>query len=147
MIQSTIEEKHSSDEIILVGGKETILVADDDTTLRQLSENILHMFGYTVITAVDGGDAVDQFIANKDVIDLVVLDVIMPRMNGKDALDEMRRIKPSLKVIFVSGYTSDIINKRGMLDQNVDFVSKPMNPKNLLIKVRNVLDGETNGKD
>lgn len=100
------------------------------------------MFGYTVIMAVDGSDAVARFRANRERIDLVILDIIMPKMNGKEAFDEIRKINPAVKGLFISGYTSDIVHKRGMLDQSLDFVSKPLTPKTLLTKVRDVLGGK-----
>jgi DNA-binding response OmpR family regulator len=122
---------------------ETILMVDDDAALRDLSEKTLSMFGYTVITAVDGRDALNRFRENQDRIDLVILDTIMPEMNGKDAFDEMKKIKPAVKAIFISGYTGDIIQKRGLLEQGFVFVAKPLRFKQLLIKVRGVLDGKT----
>jgi CheY-like chemotaxis protein len=141
LIQSAVAEKQTGKEEILEGGKETILVADDDALLRELAEKFLGMFGYTVITAVDGSDALARFRDNRDRIDLVILDIIMPKMNGKDVFDEMRKMNPAVKAIFISGYTSDIIHQRGMLDQSLIFVSKPLNPKKLLITVREVLGG------
>jgi len=113
--------------------------------LRELSEKFLGMFGYTIITAVDGRDALAKFRENRDKIDLVILDIIMPKMNGKDAFDEMRKINPNVKAIFISGYTGEIIHKRGLLDQTLVFVSKPLNLKRLLVKVREVLGGSHQG--
>lgn len=139
LIHESITEKPTNTEEILEHGTETILVADDDASLRDLIEKVLCMFGYTVITAEDGADAFSKYSENKAKIDLVILDIIMPRMNGNEAFDEMRKLDPAVKGIFVSGYTSDFILTRGMLDQGLDFVSKPLNPKTLLIKVRKVL--------
>ena len=147
LIPSKVAKIETSKEEILEGGTETILVADDDAALRELAEKFLGMFGYTIITAVDGNEALAVFKENKDRIDLVILDIIMPNMNGKNAFAEMRKINPAVKAIFISGYTSDIIHKRGMLDQDLDFVTKPLNPKNLLIKVREVLRGNNNGNE
>jgi PAS domain S-box-containing protein len=144
LIQSATEGKDIREEEVLVGGTETILVVDDDTSLRELAEKFLRMFGYTIITAVDGEEALALFRENREKIDLVILDIIMPKMNGKDAFDEMRKINPDIKSIFISGYTRDIIHKRGLLDQSLEFVSKPLNPKKLLIKVREVLGGSRN---
>lgn len=134
---------HSTDQVeeILTGGTETLLVADDDAMVLSLAEKILEQFGYTVITANDGLDAVDKFSGNRDRIALVILDVIMPNMNGKEALDEIRKICPEMKALFISGYTADIIHKRGTLDESLEFLTKPLRPMNLLLKVRDVLDG------
>ncbi len=132
-------ERETGTEELLEGGTETILVVDDDASMRILAEKFLGMFGYRVITAVDGNEALDRFRENREMIDLVILDIIMPKMNGKDVFDEMKKINPDIKAIFISGYTRDIIHKRGLLDQSLDFVAKPLNPKKLLLKVRKVL--------
>lgn len=142
LIQSVVSECQSCEDEVIGKGTETILVVDDDASLRDLAEKTLEMFGYTVITAVDGRDALDRFKQNSGSIDLVILDIIMPEMNGKEAFDEMKTINPDLKAIFISGYTSDIIRKRGLMDQGLEFVAKPLNLKQLLIKVRDVLGEE-----
>ncbi len=141
LIQTAVTGKSAGEEEILERGTETILVVDDDASLRELAEKFLGTFGYTVITAADGSEALARFRENREGIHLVIMDIIMPKMNGKDAYDEMRKINPDVKVIFISGYTRDIIHKRGVLDQSLDFVSKPLNPKKLLAKVREVLGG------
>ena len=142
LIQSTVAEKHTFEEATLEKGVETILVADDDASLRDLTEKTLCMFGYTVITAVNGRDALARFKENKEKIALVIMDIIMPEMNGNDAFNEMKKLNPDLKSIFISGYTSDIIQKRGLIDRELAFVSKPLNLKQLLIKIRDVLEGK-----
>jgi PAS domain S-box-containing protein len=142
LIQTALPEKQAVDETLIEKGVETILVADDDSSLRDLAEKTLSMFGYKVIMAVDGSDALARYSENSERIDLVVLDIIMPEMNGKEALDKMRMIDPAVKAIFISGYTSDIIQKRGLLELGIEFIPKPLNPKQLLIKIRDVLDRE-----
>jgi CheY-like chemotaxis protein/two-component sensor histidine kinase len=122
-------------------GTETLLVADDDATLLDLTKKVLEQFGYTVITAIDGLDAVEKFRDNSDNIALVILDVIMPRMNGKEAFDEIRKIRPAMKAIFISGYTAEIIHVRGTLDESLEFLTKPLRMIKFLQKVREVLDG------
>jgi len=108
--------------------------------LRKLSANVLSHYGYRVILAVDGQDAVDKFIEYGDSIDLVLLDAIMPKKNGKKACLEMRMVRPDLKVIFVSGYTRDIFANDDMVDGNSAFVQKPVSPSELAAKVREMLD-------
>ncbi|RJX33386.1 MAG: response regulator [Desulfurivibrio sp.] len=130
------------------GGTETILVAEDDPTLRKLVLKILQSHGYTVIESVDGQDAVDRFRENSDSIDLVVLDVIMPNKNGSEAYQEIITVKPAIKALFVSGYPSDKISKMGMLQAGVNFLYKPLSPDTLLSKVREILDHPAEkGKD
>jgi PAS domain S-box-containing protein len=122
-------------------GTETLLVADDDESILELTAKVLEQFGYTVISARDGVDAVKIFSENKEKIALVILDVMMPKMNGKEVLDEIRKIRPDMKALFVSGYTSDIIHSRGMLDESLEYITKPLKAQKLLQKVRDVLDG------
>jgi PAS domain S-box-containing protein len=125
------------------GGTETILVGEDDAALRRLSKNVLGHYGYHVIEAVDGQDAVDKFVEYGESIDLVILDAIMPKKNGKLACDEMRTMRPDLQVLFVSGYTRDIFSDGDAIDENFIFIQKPVLPDVLLAKVREMLDKKT----
>ncbi|MBI5103046.1 MAG: PAS domain S-box protein [Nitrospirae bacterium] len=121
-------------------GTETILLAEDDEMVRQLMSAVLTGSGYGVIEAVDGEDAVMKFLQRKDDIALAVLDVIMPKKNGNSVYREIRKIKPSLGVIFASGYADDILNSDGNLQSGMNFLSKPVKPAELLNMVRQVLD-------
>jgi two-component system NtrC family sensor kinase len=123
-------------------GTETLLLADDDATLRSLAEEVFRNFGYTVLVAEDGQDALEKFRANREKIALVILDVIMPKMNGKEVFDEIRKLSPACKVIFMSGYTADIIHNRGFLDEGSRLVTKPLRLEKLVLKVRELLDGK-----
>lgn len=123
------------------GGKEKILVAEDDGALRKLYAAVLAELGYEVLTAEDGESAISVFRDNHDEISLVVLDVIMPRKNGGDVYREMRKIRPDIKTLFVSGYTADIIQKAGIAeDKGADIVHKPVSPRDLAAKLRGMLD-------
>jgi two-component system, cell cycle sensor histidine kinase and response regulator CckA len=122
------------------GGSETILVAEDNPDVRSLVVNVLTTAGYTVIEAVDGDDAMQKFTAYAADIDLVLVDVVMPKMSGKQAVDGMRVLKPAVKVLYVSGYTDDVINRKGIRDQAVNFISKPLSGTNLLKKLRSIFD-------
>lgn len=121
-------------------GTETILVVEDDDDVLKVIRTILEGAGYSVVTASDGIEAVNRFKAAKDSIRLVVMDVIMPRKNGKEAYDEITVIAPGTPVIFTSGYTEDIINNGVIFDEGLDFISKPLTSGALLRKVREVLD-------
>jgi len=126
--------------IALQGGTETILVCEDDEALRKLAVNILSHFGYGVIEAIDGQDAIDKFVAHKESIDLVFIDAIMPKKNGKQASDEMKTVNPDIKTIFVSGYTRDIFEGDSPFNGNTIFINKPYSPNDLLTKTRELLD-------
>jgi signal transduction histidine kinase len=135
------------DAVPLRGGTETILVGEDDAALRRLSKNVLRHYGYQVIEAVNGQDVVDRFVEFGESIDLVILDAIMPKKNGKLACDEMRIMRPDLCVIFVSGYTKDIFAESNVFDDNSVFIQKPVPPDVLLAKVRELLDKRTAAGD
>jgi signal transduction histidine kinase len=121
-------------------GTETILLAEDDEQVRHLTINLLESFGYTVIAARDGKDALIQFNAYKDVIQLALLDVIMPGKNGREAYEEMESKRPGLKVLFTSGYSADIFQREEFDASGFAFISKPVLPAELLRKIRQLLD-------
>jgi PAS domain S-box-containing protein len=121
-------------------GSETILLAEDDSEVRKITRNILEGSGYRVIEAVDGEDAVTKFLLGKDEIQLLIFDVIMPKKSGKDAYEEVKKIAPGVKALFTSGYTADIIHRKGILEEGLNFIAKPVAPDILLKKIREVLD-------
>ncbi|MDX9714949.1 MAG: PAS domain S-box protein [Dissulfurispiraceae bacterium] len=121
-------------------GNETVLVAEDNLELRNLISEVLAASGYTVLVAENGRKAVEIYSENADKIDLLLLDVLMPEMNGKDAYDEIVKERGSVKAIFMSGYTADVISQKGIIKGEMDFMQKPLTPYALLKKVRDVLD-------
>lgn len=121
-------------------GRETILVVEDNPAVRALNKAILETFGYRVIEALDGSDALTQFRTHQDEIQLVVMDVVMPKMNGRQAYEEICDIRPEVKVIFMSGYAADIIMEKGVIAEDFHFITKPIKPIDFLEKVRMVLD-------
>ena len=121
-------------------GTETILVSEDDAAVSRIVKEVLEQFGYTVIEAVDGEDAISKFKNNRDRVKLLILDVIMPKKNGKEVYEEIRKDRPDVKVIFSSGYMTDILQKKGALEGDLNFIPKPVSPTELLRKVRETLD-------
>ena len=121
-------------------GTETILIVEDDRDVRNMMAIILKNHGYGTIEAADGDEAIRLYEGQKGKVDLVILDVVMPGKNGKEVLDEITRINPSVKAVFVSGYTGDIVIDKGIESENVDFLQKPLSVSRLLSKVREVLD-------
>ena len=121
------------------GGTETILLAEDEEAIRVLAERILTEFGYTVLVARNGEEAIEIFRQHKEIV-LAVLDVVMPRKGGKVAFDEMHTQNPRLKVIFMSGYSADAIHDSFVLIPGTPFLQKPFGPTTLARKVRDVLD-------
>ncbi len=121
-------------------GIETILLAEDDETVRNMALSLLESFGYKVIAAVDGEDAVKKFQENRDLIQLLLFDVIMPKKSGIVAYDEIREIAPAMKVIFASGYATEAVHEKAEADDNIMAISKPYLPSSLLTMVRSMLD-------
>lgn len=121
-------------------GSETILIAEDEAPLRELMRIILESFGYTVLAAEDGEEAVRMFLEHRDRIRLVILDLVMPKKNGKDAADEMKKAQPGVRTLYMSGYSEDTFKKQGVGEEGLVFVQKPVSPKVLLTKIRELLD-------
>lgn len=122
------------------GGTETILVAEDEEIVRELTCHALRQFGYRVIEAVDGEDAVNKFMENRSEVKLLLLDVIMPRKNGREVYGKIRIFEPGVKALFVSGYTADIMHEKGLLEPDFNFILKPVPVSELLRRVRELLD-------
>jgi len=120
---------------------ETILLVEDEAALRELALCVLSECGYNVLAASNGKEGLE--IAknrNGHPIDLVLTDVIMPQMGGKEMIDQMRPLLPKAKVLFVSGYTDDALAHHGVLEPGISFLEKPFSPTRLIFKVREVLD-------
>jgi two-component system cell cycle sensor histidine kinase/response regulator CckA len=126
--------------VTVKGGNETVLVAEDDASIRTLLRVVLESFGYSVITAVDGEDSVVKFMENRDKIKLAILDMVMPKKSGKEAGEAIRKENSGTKILFMSGYTMDIIKTDELTEYAADFIHKPCQPRDLLIRVREVLD-------
>jgi signal transduction histidine kinase len=138
--EETAPAEKTADPETVKGGNETILVAEDDASLRKLSRVVLESFGYTVITAEDGEDALAKFMENRERINLVLLDMIMPKKNGKEVAEAIRKVCPGMKILFASGYAMEISGTKELLEDGFNFIQKPYQSKGLLLKVREVLD-------
>jgi hypothetical protein len=141
LVDSVIERKKLESILLPAGNRETILLAEDDRFVRMLTKHILTKYGYQVIEAVDGEDAIKTFRDHLDTVQLLLLDVIMPKKNGKEVYEDCRKIKPEIKVVFMSGHPYDVITKQGFAAEEISFVAKPLTPGDLLVSVRKVLDG------
>jgi CheY-like chemotaxis protein len=121
-------------------GRETILLAEDDPTVREFSARVLRDLGYTVLDAGDGKEAI--LISSKYAgrIHLLVTDVVMPGMSGGDLAGRVVSIRPGTKVLFMSGYTDDTVVRHGVLESEIAFLQKPFAPEALARKVRDVLE-------
>ena len=123
-----------------VGGSETILLAEDEGSVRELMQSVLEAWGYRVLLASNGQEAVDCYRAHAGSVDLLLFDLVMPQKSGKQAYDEIREEWPTARVLFTSGYTADIIRSRGELAEGAELALKPITPAQLLRQVRALLD-------
>ncbi|MBI2355392.1 MAG: response regulator [Deltaproteobacteria bacterium] len=143
MPRETSEHPETSEGLVegpgLDGGRGTILVAEDDEGMRDSITAILQHFGYEVIEAVNGRDAVCTFEFHKERVDLVLLDVIMPEMNGMQARDRILTIRPGAKILFMSGYSGDLLHAHGLFDSGHQLLEKPIRPHLLLNTIRDIL--------
>ncbi len=128
-----------------IRGSGTILLVEDETAIREMTTTMLEQLGYQVIPAATPGEAIDLFSSTGETIDLLITDIIMPEMNGRDLADRLQAIHPALKRLYISGYTADIIASHGALETGVHFLQKPFTRTTLSSIVRAVLDERTAG--
>jgi len=121
-------------------GTETILLVEDEANLRYLARQYLEKQGYKVIEAADGAVAVQIAVAHDGIIHLLLTDVIMPGMNGRELAQRISEIRPNVKVLYMSGYTENVIGQDGTLDAGIRLLQKPFNLRDLKVMVREVLD-------
>ncbi|MBI4634212.1 MAG: PAS domain S-box protein [Deltaproteobacteria bacterium] len=138
LIDAEVWEVQEVGDDILSRGNEIILLTEDDEAVRNMMAMLLKKFGYRVLEAGDGKEALSIFRDHQDEIQLIVTDVIMPEMNGLEMYNEVRRIKPDMPAIFMSGYTADIIGGNIFREDNVYFLSKPLKATELLHKIREI---------
>lgn len=124
----------------LQAGSETILIVEDDEDFRRVEAELLKKLGYRVHMAADGIEGVNVFREKHGEIDLVILDVVMPRMSGRETLEEMRKIRPDIASLFVSGYSLDGIHVNYILEQGIDAIQKPFSFETLSRKIREVIE-------
>ena len=121
-------------------GKETVLVVEDEPAILSLSKRMLEKQGYHVIAAATPGEAIRLAEAYAGEIQLLMTDVVMPEMNGRDLARKLLSFYPNLKRLFMSGYTANVIAHHGVLDEGVHFIQKPFSIKDLAAKVREAMD-------
>jgi len=120
-------------------GNETILIAEDNAEVRQFMMEALRQCGYKTIEAVDGEDAINKFNHGQN-IELIILDSVMPKKNGREVYENIRKINSNIKVLFTSGYTDDIILEKEVEHNALNFIAKPMSLNMFIQKVRDILD-------
>jgi CheY-like chemotaxis protein len=121
-------------------GSETILVAEDEDGVRSLTREVLEKYGYTVLEAANGEEALKVAEAHEGPLDLLLSDVVMPRMGGPELAQALLAKRPSVKVLYMSGYTDHPMVRRGVVNAGVAFLQKPFTPTVLVSRVREVLE-------
>jgi CheY-like chemotaxis protein len=119
-------------------GNETILIVEDEPAVRTLATEVLRRHGYAVLEASDGLEALRVVERHQDSIDLIITDVVMPQMTGRELANRIRDTRPTLKILFMSGYPDHAVNRE--IDSNEAFLQKPFAPDGLVRKVREILD-------
>jgi CheY-like chemotaxis protein len=122
------------------GGHESILIVDDEEMIRKLARAVLERWGFHVLTAADGEEAIAIYREKGNEIDLILLDYTMPRLNGLEVLRHLQRLNPSVRVIFSSGHTQESDMEQLLTAGARAFVAKPYKPENLVERIRQVLD-------
>ena len=139
-------EEHAQGAQTAQGGTgETVLVVEDEAAMREVTRRILARNGYQVITAVNGIDAIQVAASYPGDIDVLLTDVIMPQMLGKEAAERIRARYPAVKVLFMSGYTQGVLDTQGVLEAGVNLIEKPFAEASLLAKLREVLSTRGSG--
>ncbi len=121
-------------------GSETLLVVEDNDMVRRVAVRVLADSGYRVLEAADGAEALRVYAAHQGQIALVLTDVVLPGMSGKQLADQLRQAQPDLKILYTSGYSENTIAHHGVVDPGLQFLPKPYLPTTLIEKIREMLD-------
>ncbi len=134
--------EHSVRKECLKGGSETVLLVEDEDSLRALNVNLLRGLGYSVLSAQDAAEALCLAQQHPDMIDLLITDLVLPSMNGRDLARALLRVRPEVRVLYVSGYTNSAVVEEGRLEMGVAFLQKPFSRSSFADKIREALAKE-----
>jgi PAS domain S-box-containing protein len=139
LIQRTAETGQVSQQTTPARGWETVLLVEDQAAVRELTEEMLRAKGYRVLSAASGSEAIDLARAHSGTIHLLITDVILPQMNGRALADALKRDRPQMKVLYISGYSDEVVARRGVLEKGLSYLAKPYTGEALAAKVRETL--------
>lgn len=142
--QEDFQTNETPNKITEIFGNETLLVVEDEEQVRELVIEMLETHGYKVLQATNGREAIDIYNRERDSINLILTDVVMPEMGGKKLIKSLTNFKQGTKVLYMSGYTDNAIDEQGILEPGTQFIQKPFSPIDLLKKIRGVLDSNIN---
>jgi CheY-like chemotaxis protein len=137
-------DKVAPEKKATAGGTETILLVEDEPSILRMTRMMLERKGYTVLSAASPAEALEKADNHSGTIDLLMTDVVMPEMNGRDLAEQITALYPGIKLLFMSGYTANVIAHQGVLDDGVAFIQKPFSMGDMAEKVRTVLDTASN---
>ncbi len=140
LVEDEDADKAVPDRKAAAGGTETILLVEDEAAILKMTRMMLEHKGYTVLSAASPAEALEKAKINSGSIDMLITDVVMPEMNGRDLSKKVTSLYPGIKLLFMSGYTADVIAHQGLLDDRVAFIQKPFSMADMTEKVREVLD-------
>jgi two-component system cell cycle sensor histidine kinase/response regulator CckA len=135
-----VDAEEREEEREIPRGRETVLLVEDEDAVRRIAAEFLRKQGYTVLEAHQGGDALLICRRTESVIHLMVTDVVMPGMSGRELVENLAPLKPEMRILYMSGYTDNAIVHHGVLEPGVNFLQKPFTLNDLARKVRDVLD-------
>lgn len=147
IVQEPAIEQRAVHPLVRATGSETILVVEDEKAVRDVAVHILKSAGYNVLSATNGGEALLICEKYTDKVHLVIADVVMPQMSGREIVTRLAKIHPEIKILFMSGYTENSIVQHGVLEQGVHFINKPFTSVDLTRKIREVLDSDASSPD
>jgi len=136
------ESQEQIEEESISGGNETLLIAEDEDSVRNLMVELLESYGYTVISVANGAEALQAFQENAHKIDLAIFDAVMPQMGGREVYEIIKDQHQKVKFLFISGYNVAQLQKKFVIEKDMQLLKKPFNPSQLLTKVRGILDGD-----
>jgi len=140
-IEDVAEPEHNATPADIGYGNETILLVEDEPMVRALGKEFLEEYGYRVLTAANGREGLQMCHDFAERIDLIITDVVMPQMSGRELAEKAREFRPDARVLFMSGFTDDAVVRHGIVADDVCFIQKPFSPETLARKAREVLDG------
>jgi CheY-like chemotaxis protein len=138
-VEGTAEKRATPVARAAAGGTETVLLVEDEESVRQLVRDTLESKGYQVVEAENGESGLKASVGHQGKIDLVITDVVMPGMGGREMVEQLAKTRPETKVLYLSGYTEDAIISEGTIESGTAFLQKPFTLQNLSRKVREVL--------
>lgn len=138
-VDEPVVPEQAPEPVVVARGTETILLVEDQPQLRQLTSHILRGYGYRVLAAANGEEALHICEQKENLVDLVLTDIVMPGVTGIELVKRLRTFGPHMKILYMSGYTDDVVLRQGALEPGAAYLEKPFTPEGLATKIRQIL--------